>query len=151
MTSDDDPRNHEPATKGDLGELRAEMFSIRDDLGGQIRGVGVQVERLSSDVRLIAESITTMHRDLTRDADAREARLSERIARLEDVARTHSAKFRELEGEMKRGFLGIDARLSALENEVAQLRRDFERRDAERLASLEARVTELEKRAGIAK
>lgn len=77
---------------------------------------------------------------------ALEDRLSLRIGRLEDAVRVHSTRIKELSD----GAQEQSREMLEMRREVAALRHDFERRDAERLAAIEARVTVLEKRTGIA-
>jgi len=86
-------------------------------------------------MRMLAESITGERAARVADADLREQRLAVRIDRLEDAVRVHSTQIKDLREELRR--------------DIAALRGDFERRDAERLSAIEARVDVLEKRTGI--
>ena len=131
-----------------------------------IRALGVVIERVDTNVRLLAEAMTGMRTELKNDMAELEARLSVRITRLEDAVRTNSRDIRDLKTDvaalktdvatlktdvaaLKTDVATLKTDMSDLRQEVAELRRDFERRDATRLSALEARVTELEKRTGI--
>lgn len=168
MTHDDG--SSQPATKGDVSALRSEMHGSRDDLRmdmtdlrtdmtelrtemtemrteirGDIRALGVAVEQTNKNVQLLAEAIGGVRTELKADLAALEERLSVRIGRLEDAVRVHSSLIKDLsDGAQKTGRAMLELR-----GEVAALRHDFERRDAERLTAIEARVTVLEKRTGI--
>jgi hypothetical protein len=139
MSSHPRPDDEQPATKGDLRSMGDEL---RSEIRIEVRALGVVVERIDSNVQMLAEAMIGMRTELKRDITELDARLSARIDRLEDAVRTNLREIRELKP--------LKTEMAELRAEVAALRRDFERRDAERLASLEARVTELEKRAGIA-
>jgi pimeloyl-ACP methyl ester carboxylesterase len=92
--------------------------------------VNVQhLESLNDDV----EAITGVRAELKEDIAGLEKRLSARIDRLEDAVRLHSKEIESLSQESEQ-----------TRREVASLRHDFERRDAERLIAIEARVTVLE-------
>ena len=141
-------------------DLHAAVDGLRTELKDDIRALGVVIERVDTNVRLLAESMTGMRTELKNDLAELEARLSVRITRLEDAVRTNSRDIRDLKTDvavlktdvamLKTDVTALKTDMSDLRQEVAELRRDFERRDATRLTALEARVTELEKRTGIA-
>jgi predicted RNase H-like nuclease (RuvC/YqgF family) len=98
-----------------------------------IRGFGVVLERVESQMAAVLEAVTSSSDRLDARIDTLEARLSERIAALEQVVRAHSE------------------RISGLENEVARLRHDFDHREERgRMEALELRVAALETRLGVA-
>jgi DNA repair exonuclease SbcCD ATPase subunit len=109
-------------------------FDRTDDA---IRGLGVVLERIDSKVTTLAEGQEAVRAELKADIRALEARLSERIERLEAVVRQHSA-------DIQRFSTAVDR----LSREVEELRKRFDRRDGT-LEDHERRIAELEKRAGI--
>jgi hypothetical protein len=120
-------------------ELRDEMVTLRTELRDEIRGVGVMVERIDSNVRALAEALVSTRDELKRDISELDARLSERIGIIESVVRQNSVEIQKNSTDLR-----------ALTAEVARLRHDFEHRpERAQLASLEERVTALELRAGI--
>jgi chromosome segregation ATPase len=142
--SSERPQAHDddqPATKG-------EMRATKDE----VRALGVLIERVDANVRFLAESMTGTRTELMSAIAASEERLSLRIGRLEDAVRVHSAEIRELRSDVDRLDTSVRTNsvdIRELRSDVSELRRDFDRRDPDRLAALEARVAELEKRAGI--
>jgi predicted trehalose synthase len=130
-------RDH--ATKMDLHEvrddLRGEMSVMRDELRGDIRGVGAVVEQIRSNVAAIAESFG----DTARKSDLRavDERLTARVSLVEDAVRELACDVRANSQDVR-----------GIRNEVAQLRLQLERRDLG-VEELERRVREVEKRLGI--
>ena len=93
------------------------------------RTFGILLERVAANVTVLAEGQSTLRDQLKRDMRDLEARLSERIEKLEAAVRQHSLE------------------LQHLSKEVAELRDRFDRRDGT-LEEHERRLTELEKLAG---
>jgi predicted RNase H-like nuclease (RuvC/YqgF family) len=112
-----------------------------------IRGFGVVLERVESQMAAVLEAVTSSSERLDARIDTLEARLSERISALEQVVRAHSERISALEQVVR----AHSERISALENEVARLRHDFDHRDERgRMDALELRVAALETRLGVA-
>jgi polyhydroxyalkanoate synthesis regulator phasin len=104
------------------------------------RAFGVVLERIESQMAVVLEAVTGSAERLDAKIDGVEARLSERISRLEDVVRQNSTDI---------GALRTD--VNALRVEVARLRHDFDHREERgRIDALEARVAVLEGRLGVA-
>jgi len=132
----------ELATKKDL-----EAFATKKDLedaftvlSDNIRAVGVMVERVQSDVRLLAEGLTSTREQLERRIDALDTRLSDRMSVLEEVVRQNSAGIRKNSEDIQKN--SDDIRL--LKKEVADMRGQLAR--LERFDLLDARITTIEKR-----
>lgn len=79
--------------------------------------------------------------------DERFAKLTLRLDRIEEVVRTCWRESRELRHDVD----DLRREVTDLRRDIGELRTDAERRDATRLAPLEARVAELERRGGISK
>ncbi len=98
-------------------------------LSDNIRAVGASVERVESHVRGLAEALTSTREQLERKIDSLEARLTARIALLEDVVRQSSKDIQTLKLEL------IDMKLQLVRRE--------------KLDELDARVAALEERFGV--
>jgi predicted RNase H-like nuclease (RuvC/YqgF family) len=111
-----------------------------------IRGFGVVLERIESQMTAVLEAVTSSSERLDARIDLLEARLSQRISALEDVVRQHSQRISALEDVVRQH----SERISSLENEVARLRHDFDHREERgRMEALEVRVAALEARLGL--
>ena len=137
------------ATKKDLEafaskkDLHTAIDSVRDELRGEIRGVGAKVEQLESVVRGLAEGLVATREQLERRIDSVDERLSGRIGVVEEVVRQNSTDIRRM-----------SALIQVESGDVAELKRDVrEMRDQlarrEKLDELETRVGEVERRVGI--
>jgi hypothetical protein len=77
------------ATKADLKSevhaLRTELYGVRDELRGEIRAVGVMVERMESKVDAYMELCST--KASKSEVDAADNALSERVSKVEDLVR----------------------------------------------------------------
>jgi polyhydroxyalkanoate synthesis regulator phasin len=90
------------------------------------------LERIESQMGVVLEAVNSSAQSLDAKIDALDARLSERISRLEDAVRQNSAD------------------IEALRSAVARLRHDFDHREGRgRIDALEARVAVLEGRLGL--
>jgi DNA repair ATPase RecN len=132
----------------------------RAQFNERFREMGVLMERIDSNVRVVAEGLTAHREEFKRDMAALEARLTVRIENLEAAVRQNSADIRKNSEDIRKNSEDIrknseDIRknsedIRTLRAELAQLRHDFDHR-AERaqLVDIEKRVTALEARAGV--
>ena len=105
-----------------------------------VRGFGVVLERIEAQMGMVLEAVTSSSQRLDAKIDAPEARLSQRISDLEQVLRRNSEDIRQNSGDIR-----------DLRDELARLRHDFDHREERgRMDALEARVTALEVRLGVA-
>jgi hypothetical protein len=118
-----------------------------------IRGFGVVLERIESQMAAVLEAVTSSSDRLDTRIDTLEARLSRRISALEDVVRQHSERVSALEQvvrEHSKRIGGLENEVVSLKNEVARLRHDFDHREERgRMEALEVRVAALEARLGL--
>ena len=126
----------EPATKGDIAQLRGDLATTKTELTSEIdslrrefRHQGVLFEQLGTKVQVLAEGLVGMREHFTAEIRALRQDLSSRIAVVEEVVRHNSGDLQDVKAD------------------VADLRRRFDR--LERESDLEKRVAEVEKRLGI--
>jgi chromosome segregation ATPase len=131
----------------------------RDDDAQRARDV--VLERIESQLQVVAEAVTSLSAQLDSKLGALEERLSARISVLEAVVRKNSEDIRKNSEDIRKNSDDIrknsdDIRknsddIRALHAEVAQLRRDFEHRaELAQMKALEERVARVEAKLGIA-
>jgi len=122
-------------------------------VAASIRGFGVVLERMESQMSAVLEAVTSSSERLDTRIDALEARLSQRISALEDAVREHSERISCLEREvagLQEEVAGLQKEVAGLQKEVASLRHDFDHREERgRMDALEVRVAALEARLGL--
>lgn len=138
--------------KADAGSYvtRAEFLDTRDailasqaEMKGDIRALGVVLERVDANVRGLAEAVVSTREGLTTKMDDLERRLSDRIAILESVVRQHSVELRQQSEQIRQSSEEIRSLRVAVEG----LRHDFDHRpEKAELTALERRVSALEAR-----
>ncbi|MBS2014810.1 MAG: hypothetical protein JST00_18115 [Deltaproteobacteria bacterium] len=105
------------------------------------RALGIVLERMESQMRVVVEAVTTSRDSLREEMRALESRLSERIVILESVVRQNSSDIRKNSDDIRKNSDDI----KTLREEVAGLRQDFDRRpELERMRALEERVARVE-------
>jgi hypothetical protein len=118
-----------------------------------IRGFGVVLERVESQMAAVLEAVARSSDRLDARIDTLEARLSERISALEQVVRAQSERIVALEnkvGALANEVAAMANEVAAMANEVARLRHDFDHREERgRMDALEVRVAALEARLGV--
>lgn len=120
--------------------------SAHADENGE-RARDVLLERIESQMQVVVESVMTLSAQLDVKLTALESRLAERISTLEQVVRQNSLDIRKNSDEIRKNSDDI----RAVQIEVAQLRRDFDRRgELARMSALEERVARVEAKLGIA-
>jgi hypothetical protein len=119
-----------------------------------VRELGVRLEDVQSQMRLVFEAVTSLGQQFDAKLSAVEARLSERISVLESVVRQNSEDIRKNSEDIRKNSEDIRKNsedIRQLQEEVAQLRRDFDRRaELARVDALEQRVAQVEAKLGIA-
>jgi hypothetical protein len=115
--------------------------------------IGVMFEQLQSQMAVVLEAVTSTGQSLRAEMAACEARLSARIAVLEQVVRQSSEDIRRNSEEIRKNSEDIRAlrdEVASLRAELTQLRHDFDHREERgRIDALERRVAALETRLGV--
>lgn len=144
--------------------LLASHANLKASLEGDLRAIGVVVERIDANVRGLAEALVSTREELITNINDVERRLSERISMLEIVVREHSEQLRqqsallrehsallrehsELLREHSEQLHQQSEEIRSLRVAVEGLRHDFDHRSEKaELAALERRVSALEAR-----
>jgi archaellum component FlaC len=119
-----------------------------------LRARDVLLEHIESQMQVVVEAVSGIRERLDTKLNELEARLSQRIEILEQVVRQNSEDIRKNSEDIRKNSEDIRKNsedIEALRAEVAQLRRDFEHRaERARMDSIEARVTRIEEKLGMA-
>lgn len=107
----------------------------------------VLLEDMKSQIQVVLEAVTSSREELRRDLREVDERLGARIANLEAAVKQNSTDIKQNSADIKQNTADI----RSVREEVAGLRRDFDRRpELERMKALEDRVARVEaKVAGI--
>jgi chromosome segregation ATPase len=120
----------------------------RGGASSELRAIGVMVENLQSQMRVVVEAVTGTRTSLEASMSAMEARLIARIEILEQVVRKNSEDIRKNSEDIRKNSEDI----KELREEVARLRHDFDHRhELARIDDLEGRVSALERRVSAAR
>jgi methyl-accepting chemotaxis protein len=109
-----------------------ELHAVRDELKGDIRGVGALVERLESKIEILAEGMVAMRDGWRTELRSTEERLSERMTIIEEVVRQNSTDIRENREAIRENREAIEVNRVAI------------RENADGIGELRAKVTDLQ-------
>ncbi|MFO0671931.1 MAG: hypothetical protein U0235_20285 [Polyangiaceae bacterium] len=137
--------------------LLASHANLKASLEGDLRAIGVVVERIDANVRGLAEALVSTREELITNINDVERRLSERISMLESVVREHSEQLRQQSALLREHSEQLRQQSEQLHQQseeirslrvaVEGLRHDFDQRpEKAELAALERRVSALEAR-----
>ena len=137
--------------------LLASHANLKASLEGDLRAIGVVVERIDANVRGLAEALVSTREELITNINDVERRLSERISMLESVVREHSEQLRQQSALLREHSEQLRQQSEQLHQQseeirslrvaVEGLRHDFDHRSEKaELAALERRVSALEAR-----
>jgi predicted RNase H-like nuclease (RuvC/YqgF family) len=119
-------------------------------LAEQVAYNNVLLEQIRSDQKAMYEAMIAMNEGLRRELRSEIGKVTARLEVLESVVKQNSEDIRTLRtevGQLRSEVAELRADVASLRTEVERLRNDFEKRDeVARIAALEARVTELERR-----
>lgn len=126
-------------------QRRAAPISSQDAEG--TRAHLVLLEDMKSQIQVVLEAVTSSREEVRRDLREVDERLGARINNLEAAVKQNSADIKQNSADIKQN----SADIRIVREEVAGLRRDFDRRpELERMKALEDRVARVEaKVAGI--
>ena len=126
-------------------QRRAAPISSQDAEG--TRAHLVLLEDMKSQIQVVLEAVTSSREEVRRDLREVDERLGARINNLEAAVKQNSADIKQNSADIKQN----SADIRIVREEVAGLRRDFDRRpELERMKALEDRVARVEaKLAGI--
>ena len=133
-------------------QRRAAPISSQDAEG--TRAHLVLLEDMKSQIQVVLEAVTSSREEVRRDLREVDERLGARINNLGEAVKQNSADIQQNSADIKQNSADIkqnSADIRIVREEVAGLRRDFDRRpELERMKALEDRVARVEaKVAGI--
>ncbi len=103
---------------------------------GNAHDMGALLESMDKKLDILSEGVVSVRQELIRRMDDGFKRVTDRIELLEGVVKQNSADIKQNSADIKE-----------LREELARLRHDFDRReDLARIAALETRVTEIERK-----